>query len=163
MTTIQTIFIILGSLFIFLSFLSLIYQFFSASILALIGIVLLNLANNWFNWTWLIWFVILTAVASIGGFLLTFKASQKLPKNKDWMPIVFGILGAIFIPIPFLGALLGVFFGTLFALSFFPTSQINKEKLDLALEITYKSFLGLILEITCVMLMFISLILLILF
>lgn len=159
----QTIFIIFGSLFLLLSLISLIYQFFSASILALIGIIFLNLANNWFDWIWLIWFLILTIIASLGGFLLTFQASKKLPKNKDWMPIVFGILGAIFIPIPFIGALLGVFAGTLFALCFFPSSDFTQEKLQLALEITYKSFLGLILEITCLMLMFASLVFLIIF
>jgi hypothetical protein len=163
MPTTQTIFLILGSLFLFLSVLSLIYQVFSASILAFAGIVFLNLANNWFDWYWLVWFLVLTIIASLGGFLLTFKASQKLPKNKEWMPILFGILGAIFIPIPFVGALAGVFAGTLFAMSFFPTSQFTQEKLNIALEITYKSFLGLVLEITCVVLMFISLVLLIIF
>jgi len=161
MDTMQTIFIFLGGLFIFLSLLSLVYQIFSASILALTGIIFLNLANSWFNWYWLVWFATLSIIASLGGLLLTLKASQKLPKNKTWMPIVFGILGAIFIPIPFIGSLAGVFAGTFFALSFFPTSNFNKEKLNLALEITYKSFLGLVLEITCVILMLLSLIFLI--
>lgn len=148
---------ITGALFIVLSLLSLVYQFFSASILALMGIVLLNLANNWFAWPWLIWFVILTVIASIGGFLLTYKASQKLPKNKAWWPIATGVLGAICIPIPFVGALIGVFAGTLIALCFFPTTNLNQEKLNLALSITFKSFLGIVLEITCVILMLFSL------
>ncbi len=163
MITTETIFLILGASFIILSLLSLIYQFFSASILALIGIIFLNLANNWFNWYWLILFIFLTLIASVGGFLLTLKASQKLPKNKYWMPTVFGILGAIFIPIPFLGALIGVFIGTLFALLFFPTSNFTKDKVNLALHITFKSFLGLVLEITCLGLMLSSLVLLIVF
>ena len=163
MLTTQIILLIIGSIFILLSLLSLTYQIFSPSILALAGIIFLNLANNWFNWYWLILFVFLTSIASVGGFLLTLKASQKLPKDKYWMPILFGILAAILIPIPFVGALIGVFGGTLFALLFFPTSKFTKEKIYLALEITYKSFLGLVLEITCLMFMFAILILLIIF
>jgi hypothetical protein len=121
------------------------------------------LANGCFDWSFLIWFLFLTIISSVGGFLLTLKAGQKLPKNKVWMPVVFGILGAIFIPIPFVGALIGVFCGTLFALLFYPTSQFSEEKLRLAYKITYKTFLGIILEITCLFLMFASLILLIIF
>lgn len=163
MTFTQIIFIVLGSLFLFLSLLSVVYQVFSASILAFVGIIFLNLANNWFGWGYLIWFLILTIIASVGGLLLTLKASEKLPKNKNWMPILFGIIGAILIPIPLAGALIGVFCGTLFASLFYPTTNFTQEKLQMAFEITYKSFLGIILEITCILLMFVSLILLIIF
>ena len=76
MLTTQIILLIIGS--ILLSLLSLTYQIFSPSILALAGIIFLNLANNWFNWYWLILFVFLTSIASVGGFLLTLKVSQKL-------------------------------------------------------------------------------------
>lgn len=161
--TIEIIFLIIGIVLIGLTFYSLIYQVFSASILAFFGIIFLNLANNWFNWYWLILFAIITIISSLGGLLLTLKVSRNMPENKSWIPIIFGIFGAVLIPIPFIGSVSGVFVGTLFALLFFPRIKFTPEKLKLAAEITFKSSIGLAIEIAFVMLMFGILILLVIF
>jgi uncharacterized protein YqgC (DUF456 family) len=73
------------------------------------------------------------------------------------MPVLGSLLGATFIPIPFLGALIGVFLGTLIAF-LVEDPVLNREKMELALNVTFKSFLGLVIEVSAVLTMVISLI-----
>ncbi len=153
---------IIGACLILAGLLSLIYQFFSASTLVLAGIICLNISWQWFNWYWLIWFGALWLIAILSGFIITANESQKIVKNNAWMPVIGSLLGAIFIPIPFLGPLIGVFVGTICALCI-PETKITQEKIELALSITFKCFLGLVLEVSAVITMLISTLFLALF
>jgi len=150
---------ILGAGLIIAGLLSLIYQFFSSSTLTILGIICLNIAWSWFVWPWMLWFAILWLVAILSGFVITASASQGSLGKNSWMPVVGALLGAIFIPIPFLGALIGVFIGAVFALSI-EDVQLNRAKFDLALNITFKSFLGLVVEVGAVIAMLFSTLLL---
>jgi Protein of unknown function (DUF456) len=156
MSELNLVLTICGGLLIISGFLSLIYQFFSSSSLTIAGIICLNIAWHWFHWNWLIVFGILWLVAILSGFVMTAKGSKDTLEKNSWMPIVGSLLGAIFIPIPFLGALIGVFIGALAALCVdgFGNS-ISQEKLQLALSITFDSFLGLVIEVGAVLSMLI--------
>lgn len=162
MSEINLLLTIIGACLILAGLVSLIYQFFSASTLTLLGIICLNLSWHWFNWFWLIWFVFLWLIAILSGLIITANESQKIVKDNAWMPVIGSLLGALFIPIPFLGALIGVFIGTIFALCI-PTIQITRAKIELALSITFKCFLGLVLEVSAVITMLISTLFLALF
>lgn len=154
---------ILGVGLVIAGLLSLIYQFFSSSTLTVLGIICLNIAWNWFGWLWMIWFTVLWLVAILCGFVITATEGRKLvPPENTWMPVVGSLLGAIFIPIPFLGALIGVFAGSLLALTV-PNTKINREKVQQALNLTFKSFLGLVIEVGAVFTMVVSTVLLALF
>jgi hypothetical protein len=153
---------IIGGALIIAGLLSLIYQFFSSSTLTLVGIICLNIAWHWFSWPWMIWFAILWLVAILSGFVITASEGQKLLQENTWMPVVGSLLGAIFIPIPFLGALIGVFIGTLLALSV-PNFKLSRENLEQALSLTFKSFLGIVVEVGAVIGMVITTLILAIF
>jgi hypothetical protein len=153
---------IIGVILLLAGLASLIYQFFSSSTLTILGIICLNYAWSWFNWLWMVWFIILWLLAILSGFVITASEGQKLLQKNTWMPVVGTLIGAIFIPIPFLGALIGVFIGTLFALCI-NEPTLNKEKLDQALSLTFKSFLGLAIEVGAVLTMVFSTVLLAIF
>lgn len=155
-------FTILGLILVLAGLLSLIYQFFSSSTLTLAGIVCLNIAWHWFSWNWMIWFAFLWLVAISCGFIITAAEGKKALSENGWLPVLGAFAGAIFIPIPFFGALIGVFLGSLLALCI-NEPLLNKEKLNLALNITFKSFLGLVMEIGAVISMLLSTLLLALF
>jgi uncharacterized protein YqgC (DUF456 family) len=149
---------IVGVILILAGLISLIYQFFSSSTLTILGVICLNYAWHWFSWNWMIWFVILWLIAILCGFLITASESKKtVQSNNYWMPVLGSLLGATFIPIPFLGALIGVFLGTLIAF-LVEDPVLNREKMELALNVTFKSFLGLVIEVSAVLTMVISLI-----
>lgn len=162
MTDTKLILTIIGSSLIIAGLLSLIYQFFSSSTLTVLGVICMNLAWSWFNWNWMLWFAFLWLIAISCGFIITATGAQQALQKNTWMPVLGALLGAIFIPIPFLGALIGVFIGAIIGL-FTIEPKLNKQKVDLALEITFKSFLGLVIEVTAVIEMIISLLLLALF
>lgn len=158
----QLLLTVLGVALILSGLASLIYQFFSASTLAIAGVICLNFAWGWFHWNWLLWFAFLWLLGISCGFIITASGAQKALQQNSWMPVVGALIGAIFIPIPFLGALIGVFCGAIIGLLIID-AELNKQKLNLALEITFKSFLGLVVEVTAVIGMVISLLLLALF
>ncbi|MDX1920706.1 MAG: DUF456 family protein [Candidatus Caenarcaniphilales bacterium] len=162
MTETTITFTIIGLILILSGFLSLIYQFFSSSTLTLAGIVCLNMAWHWFHWNWLIWFAFLWLVAISCGFIITAAEGKKALSENGWLPVIGAFAGAIFIPIPFFGALIGVFLGSLLALCM-EEPKINREKINLAFNITFKSFLGLIMEIGAVISMLITTLFLALF
>jgi hypothetical protein len=159
---INLVFTIAGAILLLVGFLSLIYQIFSSSTLTLAGIICLNFAWHWFHWNWLIWFGLLWLIAISCGFFITAAEGQKALKENGWLPLIGAFAGAIFLPIPFLGPLIGVFFASLLALCL-DDQKLSKAKVQMAFQITFKSFLGLIVEISAVITMLLSLLLLAIF
>jgi len=107
-------------------------------------------------------FALLWLVAVSSGFIITASAGQQTLGQNSWIPVLGALVGAIVIPIPFLGALMGVFMGALFALCLHDP-QLTRSKVDLALNITFKSLFGLVLEVSAVIAMLFSLLLLAIF
>ncbi len=168
MSDFQLVLTVFGGILIFFGVINLIYQIFSASSLVLAGIICLNFAWNWFSWFWLIPFIFLCLIAITSTLFCTGIKAKEYLGNKAWLPVLGCILGAIFIPVPFIGPLLGVFLMSIFIFSNketfnLPPEIANSNVFNKALIITFSCFLGLIIEATIIFIMLVLLLFLAIF